>query len=473
MTSAPPSIMGSIGLRPSFLLRIFISYYEMQKHNSEKEPLVREDYLRVLRQPLFALGKILPQTLDQVKHYFRYSTEFLMRHGYLNPEGTPLDFSSFVCRLYTHEPYNFILTFFSHNDTLHKLVEDEEVAYEKRLEKLLAIFAYFFSPMKVHSKDVTCKKLESLPESIAQMHQQYTNLVLKVYTDFVRSYSILHPELNEDTELPLSKIKFKYVANEIKAIAPEIKEEEKEEKEEEEEEELVWRSDEEEEETTKEEDKQSSINIEEDKMEENKEQLVEEDEGELVKILKAQRQQNQSTSSFTGLSGNNDIYTSVERLLATIKRTIVVDLSIIPYAPLDKENLNSYAVDFLSHGHLQRLCKENSFHSAITAKSSLSNINTDLRTLRSALDTMKIPKEDILFRAIKDLSDLFSKRFYGYETRRKKNQLKSIVIERSDMDKYGPRATREEKKYGEKRPENEKPQTKAKEKKVRRTGKML
>lgn len=471
MTSAPPSIMGSIGLRPSFLLRMFTSYHEMQKHNSEKESLVREDYLRVLKQPLFALGKILPQTIAQVKHYFRYSTEFLMRNGYLNPEGIPLDFASFVCRIFTHEPYNFILTFFLHNDTLHKLVEDEEVAYEKRLEKLMAIFAYFFTPIKIHSKDVTCNKLESLPENIAEMHEQYSGVALKIYTDFARSYAILHPELNEDTELPLSKIKFKYVQNEIKAIAPEVKEEKKEE----EEEELVWRSDdeeEEEEEATKEEEQQPSFNNEEDKAGESKEQLAE-DEGELVRILKTQRQQNHSTSSFAALSGNNDNFASVEKLLATVKHTIVVDLSIIPYAPLDKESLNSYAVDFLSHGHLQKLCKENSFHSAISAKSSLASINAELRTLRTALDTMQIPKEDILFRAILDLSDLFTKRFYGYEARRKKNLLKSIVIECSDMDKYGPRATREEKKYGEKRPDNEKPQTKAKEKKVRRTGKML
>lgn len=473
MTSAPPNIMGSMGLKPSFLLRMLISYHETLKHSPEKEENVRTDYLRVLQQPLFVLGKIMPQSLHQVKHYFRYSTEFLLRNGYVDPNGTPLNFASFISRMHYHEPYNFMMTFFARNDMLHNLLKDEEIAYEKRLEGLLAVLAYFFGRIKIFKKDVMCRTVAPLPSGISDAYHGYSTLVKQIYSEFVRSYSCAHPQENIDTELPLSKIQFKYVPGET--IAGGTLEEEPEEPQEPAEEEindedLMWDEDEEEEEK---EEIPEPVEVVQEEPATKEEEEPEVDEGEIVRRLKEQRHQNHSTSSFAALSGNNDQYSTVEKLLATVKHTMVIDSSIIPHVSLESEMLNSYAVDFFSHGHIQRLCRDNSFHSANVAKTHLNQVNNDLRNLRNSLDSMNIPEDDILLLAIRDLSTEFSKRFYGYETRRKKRFLKNLAVESSDLDVYGPKATRGDKQYGDKREDMNQPVKKAKENKERRSGKLM
>jgi hypothetical protein len=472
MTSAPPSIMGSMGLKPSFLLRMMISYFETLKTYSDKEKLLKTDYLRVLKQPLFVLGKILPQSQWQVKHYFRYSVEFLARNGFVNDKGAPLDFAGFISRLHYHEPFNFMLVLFAQYDRLHDLLKDEEVAYEKRLERLLGVLAYFFGRIKVFQHDVMCKTLPQPEGSILEAHGDYMKHVKQIYSNYVRHYCMSYPAENEDTELPLSHIKYKYVPSEITVVLQqeEVKEEKK--KKEISDEDLMWNEDDDS-------DLQWNEDAEvEEKNEETVEQseqeqtaVVEEDEGEIVNILRSQRRRNHATSSFAALSGNSDNFHNIEQLLQTVKHTMVIDSSVIPSSDITSQMLNSYAVDFFSHGNLSRLCRENSFHSANAAKTLLAEVNNDLRTLRNALDTMNIPESDILLKAIRDLSYEFNKRFLGYEYRRRMNRLRNVKVEESDIEKYGKKATREDKQYGDKRENMDLVPKRAKEDKVQKRSK--
>jgi hypothetical protein len=386
MTSPPTKLMGSSGLSPTFILRMMNLYHSTatseQAAKTNNVEFVTDECIRLVNQPAFYLGDNTIDTSAQLKHHLRFSLEFLLREDLLSPEGAPGQHSGLLAHMAYLEPSNFILNKFIKSGLMHKLAMQQDLSEDARLEQLLHILCYLFARRNIYPTNIFARVLPSLPDEFVKVAQKYNEEVLQVYKNYVVSYSKTCTDKVNDLVLPVSKLSF------IGRTVPS---------------------------------------------------------GDIAAQLDKQKIIYHSCSSYVALSGNGDDYKSIEQLLANMKHTIYLES--LPTLNLTDKPLNSFVLDFFKHGTYKRVSLENQFFSTHRAKRRLEEMSRGISSIMYAIgEHIDFPQNDELFAAIKLLQRRFYERVVGHQfLMRKRERLAKLRVEVSDMDKYGPAETREDK----------------------------
>lgn len=103
MQASPPAVRGALPITCTYLLRLLL-FVEDRTAGAAYEAVLRQ-----LHQPLFTFGQSNSIFAEQLKHHVRFSLEFLLRQGYLDPKGRPLQWAGLLAHLHYEEPSNFVL----------------------------------------------------------------------------------------------------------------------------------------------------------------------------------------------------------------------------------------------------------------------------------------------------------------------------------------------------------------------------
>lgn len=433
MTGANPRINGSMGLSPSFIMRLMLLYNATvnSDRGREFENQVLNDCMRVLKQPLFSLGHLIDD-VNQVKHYFRFLLEMMAREKYFDPQCNPMDWTNLVAGMFYQEPMNFVVTRMLRDGVFHRIMNQNELPYSTRLEQMMSILSYMYGRRTVSEDNDTCNVLADMPEHAKQSNERHNKLVLSVMSAYVRCFAQSFPDHVQDCVLPLSGIAFVYQPPDVSVLSrvskskgkaamaiDSSKEHEADSDDElkwdldedDDDDELKWDLDEDEDEANEKEgtaqdkdavDESSAEPIGEDNIEHVSKGLV-------VDTLQKDRFHFFAVSSFYALSGHGDSFDSLDRLLETLRHTILLDKSIVPTRALFRGRHNSYALDFFRHGLLENLRRNNDYATTNAARNDLEKMNRSLKSLFSSISNYMEPsRNDPVFHGLEELSALFN-----------------------------------------------------------------
>uniref|UniRef100_A0A7S1KNE6 RNA helicase n=1 Tax=Percolomonas cosmopolitus TaxID=63605 RepID=A0A7S1KNE6_9EUKA len=333
-------------------------------------------------------------------------------------------------------------------------------------------------------------KSNSLPEMQQEFYeaaQKYYDSVMDTYTNFVVSYAKKHRSRLADNRLPISGYKaYDPVSEQLKAIHEEDQEaeaaaqeqvaaEEPSSKKEttkedikkdddsedmewddEESEDMQWDADASDEEEEAEETKESEQKEEEAKSTEQElslEDRLDEPEVEgIEKTLANISPQSYSVSSFAALSGHGDDYDDVSKLLYLVKHTIPLDPNGVPARKILEYPLNSLLLDYFKHGSIERLQEQNLVTNVNAIRSEIQNSARDLRGTKYALKDIAKPgahRDDTLLLLIDKVAEDLQTKISG-QREKYRFKLKGVVVKATDEEKYGKKATRKDKSWGDK-----------------------
>jgi hypothetical protein len=156
---------------------------------------------------------------DEVLHFVRFTIDYLRKMRLLDGEGRPLNLASLVCRLYYQTPGNFVLAALLQSGELHNLVADLDASNEKApvllalCSVLARLFARRYLPRSVQRTDDNVKQssskvfLEPLPDKIAAAVKAHQDLLLQIFSSYVRTFAKQRTGQAVDDTLPFSGIR--------------------------------------------------------------------------------------------------------------------------------------------------------------------------------------------------------------------------------------------------------------------------
>jgi hypothetical protein len=181
-----PSIRGSMGITPSFILRLLIAQNELMHTGiSEKVDAFNSLVVEQILSPLLSSVDTTTQNNEfsnRMKYLFRYNIEFLYRTGLINSKGQPRLSSGIISHLHYTEPYNMLFAYFLEKGLFHSLLEQSQATEED----ILVILCYLFGRYKT----TWMSKKNTLPKPPAQfIHyaNRFNEEVLNIYSDSVRA----------------------------------------------------------------------------------------------------------------------------------------------------------------------------------------------------------------------------------------------------------------------------------------------
>jgi ERCC4-related helicase len=153
MTAPVPNISAKFMMSVSFVLRMLVLVDGCKdngkkiKHEltaEQRTKLVVEDLMRLLALPLFTMDTSMDHTTE-MRHYFRFAIEYLMREGYINQFGVPQGFTGLITHIFFEEPSNFLLVHYLQNKLLHKLLANQDIADSLRMKQFVSILCHLFT----------------------------------------------------------------------------------------------------------------------------------------------------------------------------------------------------------------------------------------------------------------------------------------------------------------------------------------
>lgn len=191
-----PTLSGHMPLTTSLTLRLAV----MSECSSD---IAKRAAKRLLVHPFFCLAK--QAHAEQVKHHLRFSLEFLMRNGYIDPiTGGAQGFSGLVTHLYYEEPGQFLLADFLKKGLFHDLCTTVPDGSTRR-KLIFSVLATLFMRREVPWKTDTV--MPDLPAEFMVAIKEYNQKVLDMYTNYVVSYAT-KMGLKHEHVLPMSSISF-------------------------------------------------------------------------------------------------------------------------------------------------------------------------------------------------------------------------------------------------------------------------
>ncbi|EFC39970.1 predicted protein [Naegleria gruberi] len=335
LLSEPISINGTVGLKPSFILKMFTSLNQAEQDlkSGEKNPF-QDAFQRVLEKPLFSINEnTMIATQSQMSYFIRFHTEFLRQAMFLNKKCNPLQLSGLIGHLHYREPFNFLMAHFLQTRIFEML--DINKIREHEFDKIiLTIFTLLFARYRVgkHMSQNTLdtdftKNMSNIYRKMIEKNVEFNNETLGIYSNYAIAYCL--SEKLKDETLPLSD----YSTIILKECESECK---------------------------------------------------------LFTELKKSRSTNtHSISSFSALSGNEDgKYLTEDHFFSTLKHTISINKAHVPFtsALSDEDHpISCFLLDYYGHGSLKILTEDHQFINIGASSKLISEAIRDLKKLRASL----------------------------------------------------------------------------------------
>jgi hypothetical protein len=191
-----PSIKGSHGITPSFILRLLVAQNEL--NNQKKRPSVDKQKMNLkifefndlivnhLISPLLSMmeNNSNSSVSDKMKYLFRFNIEFLYRIGMINSLGQPLSYSGVITHLHYTEPYNLLFAYFMKNSLFHKIIDQSDSE-----KQILILMCYLFGRNRVSGFRNESSFLPAPPDIFIKYAEIYNEIVLNIYSDNVYASS--------------------------------------------------------------------------------------------------------------------------------------------------------------------------------------------------------------------------------------------------------------------------------------------
>ncbi|KAL0478301.1 hypothetical protein AKO1_008520 [Acrasis kona] len=446
VTADVTNINGSALSSPSFFLRILMLGWFGIHDDSERvikdNDIVRRvtsDCIRALGPSFLCFDNHPSDENNYMIHHFRFCLEFLMRQGYIDVLGRPLEFAGVASNLFYHEPGTFLFIKFLREglfDDMVPLVIPEDETYKKKDFKkkkegkncnipgvevwqidVVTVFSYLFAAYPVFNSNRSAKKkprvLPSLPNQFKASLKEYKKQVNEIYTGYVRSCSASFDNKHETT-LPLSKIRFKstYLPPTPKPI-PTIAAKCKKDNSASNKIEYAWNSD-----SDSEDEKDNDPVIE--NSDHNPTIVCQ---GPFLDAILQKNLDYNCVSSFAALSGNDDTFEedlqkSLKKLLGTVRGTVPLFESSIPFPTGGfKQDIDSFLVDYLKHGSLKRLVLENNIPNKTQARTMIEDAIKTLKKICTSFSYIENSKQNHVMKAFESIKLRLIYLYYGLKKR--------------------------------------------------------
>ncbi|XP_068953370.1 probable ATP-dependent RNA helicase DDX60 isoform X2 [Petaurus breviceps papuanus] len=207
-----PELKGQFPFGMTLILRLMLL-----ASKADNVSVAKAKVLSVLNHSLLSFKK--PRIKEMLKLYFLFSTQCLVKEGYLDCEGNPVGFAGLVSHLFYEEPSNFLFVSFLRKGLFHNLCQPTNKGSkhfsQDVMEKLVLVLANLFGRVYVPAKflDGNLKFyqskvfLEDLPTDFDAALFEYNTNVKKDFSHFLVIASRF-ADMKQEHQLPLSKIEF-------------------------------------------------------------------------------------------------------------------------------------------------------------------------------------------------------------------------------------------------------------------------
>jgi len=205
-----PKMIGNNPTSLSLILRLFILTAPTRKEEVTKDAVSRA--LCLLEHPL--LSRSDPKIVSQLKFYFMYATEYLVRQNLIDAKGTPIGFAGIASHLHYHEPYNLAFCHLLQQGVFHSMCHKNEkgAISDQTLMDLLVVVSFLFARTPLHPGYYAHNKnkfqnskvlLPEIPEVFKKCLQEFNDNIDKNFDNYLNSAAqIFKGEL--DNDLPIS-----------------------------------------------------------------------------------------------------------------------------------------------------------------------------------------------------------------------------------------------------------------------------
>ncbi|KAL9653383.1 hypothetical protein ABK040_002019 [Willaertia magna] len=349
LTSPLPNIQGAFGLTTTFALRL-MTFYTLSLANYKNDKSYQNNAFKncetVFKLPLSLFGNSNNlNNNNQHLHYLRFALDFLREQNYIDNTGKPINFAGLVSKLFPYEPSNFLFINLLRENVFSNFCWDKNIVNERNkrgeARKVLEILVYLFQRVIAHQERILRPMSEvfvTTDISLKDIINNYQDKILQSYLKYILSFAKENVDQLNDCFLPLSKREFKWLSPNNTHC--------------------------------NEEDNNTTL---------------------LLQLLYQERNVYYALSSFYALSGNldNELNEELNRILKTVKHTIVMDHSMIPFLNISENNLDSFVLDYFDHCELGILCKENSF---LNTTDAYRNVDGFLKILKKLCNTFNRKK---------------------------------------------------------------------------------
>ncbi|KAI0008241.1 P-loop containing nucleoside triphosphate hydrolase protein [Xylariaceae sp. FL0662B] len=214
MSARLPDLRGQFPISVTLILRLFGLL-----HGTNNSEYATKAVKSLLTQTRLYLGG--PAAQMSIQHHLRFSIDYLRRQHLLSEDGTPLNFSGLVGHLYFTENAAFAFHSLLKEGYFHKLCSGIYQANKQKdiLLEIVLVLSHLFCRIPCHRyqdklwlegvmhRSPSLILLPELPQTAAQILTQHNGETLKVFKDYVSTYTAQHLSDVADAELPFTKYK--------------------------------------------------------------------------------------------------------------------------------------------------------------------------------------------------------------------------------------------------------------------------
>jgi len=208
-----PKMIGNTPTSLSLILRLYILTSQTGKEEVAKDGVSRA--LCLLEHPLIARSD--PKIVSQLKFYFMFASEYLVRQNLIDTKGTPIGFAGLASHLHYHEPYNLAFCHLLQQGVFHKMCYKNEkgAISDQTLRDLLVVLSFLFAREPLHPAYYEQNKnkfqnskvlLPELPEVFKNCLQEFNDNIDKNFDNYLNSAAEIFKD-DLDDNLPISKEK--------------------------------------------------------------------------------------------------------------------------------------------------------------------------------------------------------------------------------------------------------------------------
>lgn len=304
MSARLPDLRGQFPLSTTLALRTL----GLLHHTTNSDYSVRALKSLVSQSRLFLGG---PADKLTIKHFMRFSIEYLRRQHILDHSGAPLNFAGLVGHLYFTENSVFAFHSLLKEGYFHSLCAEYKQDSEGTLRKIVLVLAHIFGRIPTGDMTESWKEvihqspsgvlLPALPEEARRILQDHNKETLDIFKGYTTTFVDQYLKNESDRLLP-----FSHLGAGAKQETADAK------------------------------------------------TVFQEDTLPPTKLR----------SPFAALSGFGDSFESIHELCSTSRSGIFLEESAIPYIPIypddtDGKPWNAYLYDFYKHGDMEALIRDN------------------------------------------------------------------------------------------------------------------
>ncbi|KAI1075155.1 P-loop containing nucleoside triphosphate hydrolase protein [Whalleya microplaca] len=230
MSARLPDLRGQFPISVTLILRLFSLL-----HGTDNSEYATKAVKSLLTQTRLYLGG--PAAQMSIQHHLRFSIDYLRRQHLLAADGTPLNFSGLIGHLYFTENAVFAFHSLLKEGYFHKLCSGLHRRHRQKeiILEIVLIFSHLFCRIPCHRyqdkswfegvvhRSPSLILLPELPEEAARILTQHNRETLKIFKDYVSTYTAQHLSDVADTQLPFTEYKIEpHEPHDMEGILPSL-----------------------------------------------------------------------------------------------------------------------------------------------------------------------------------------------------------------------------------------------------------